>query len=147
MDFSLSVEQVATLPIWRHWAFVISVKHQLEMSISFPSICCSGIIPWMLHGLTCVWAPGAAHTRGTWAHPSGIDGLAPGLDIIVSFCQAHKPSIGKLSILIADKAFWERRETFLPVRGNKRTLFPVLWPVLGSEKQRTIWVSLLITPV
>lgn len=87
MDFSLSVEQVATLSVWRQRAFVISVKHQPATNISFPLICCPGIIPWLLHGLTCVWAPGAAHTQGTQAHPSGIDGLAPGLDIIMSCCQ------------------------------------------------------------
>lgn len=118
--FFFSVEQVATLPIWRQQAFVISVKHQPATSIAFPEICCIGISTWLLTGFTCMcfWSlshPGDpdSYTSYWWiSFKTGYNHVSP------PGTQAGL-SAGKLSFPITDKVIWERREIFPPARGRK----------------------------
>lgn len=143
------MEQVATLPIWRQRAFVISVKQSPATRVSFSR----DSLSWDNHlaawWANCVRVPGVPHTQETQIHTSGIDGLVSRLDIIMSFHWVDTLAFHQESFpfWLLMKSFGKEGRFFHLSEVANRTLFPLLWPVLCNEKQRTVSLLLLLTLV
>lgn len=149
MVFFFSVEQVATLPIWRQRAFVISGKQLPATRVSFSCNLLSGDNHLATRWASYVWTHGVPHTQETQIHISGIDGLVSRLDIIVSFhwvgtLAFHQESFPSWLLM---KSFGKEVRFFHLSEVANWALFLLLWLVLRNENQRTVSLLLLLTLV